>query len=83
MVDLSRVPIGAFGLRAAYDPVGHTRWVADALIVAGWILATRRSTPRNRLTTYSDLRAILRSVSSAGIRQQRRDRSTAWPGRQW
>jgi hypothetical protein len=34
------VPIGAFGLRGSYDPVGGTQWVADALIAAGWILAT-------------------------------------------
>jgi hypothetical protein len=34
------IPIGAFGLRAAYDPAGWTRWVAYALIAAGWILAT-------------------------------------------
>jgi hypothetical protein len=34
------IPIGAFGLRANYDPVGATQWVADALIAAGWILAT-------------------------------------------
>jgi len=34
------IPIGAFGLRAAYDPAGATQWVADGLIAAGWILAT-------------------------------------------
>jgi hypothetical protein len=34
------IPIGAFGLRGAYDPVGATQWVADGLIAAGWILAT-------------------------------------------
>jgi hypothetical protein len=34
------IPIGAFGLRSAYDPVGDTLWVANALIAAGWILAT-------------------------------------------
>jgi hypothetical protein len=34
------IPIGAFGLRGAYDPSGGTQWVADALIAAGWILAT-------------------------------------------
>lgn len=34
------IPIGAFGLRNAYDPVGWTVWVADALIASGWILAT-------------------------------------------
>lgn len=34
------IPIGAFGLRVAYVPVGGTRWVAYALIAAGWILAT-------------------------------------------
>jgi hypothetical protein len=34
------IPIGAFGLRGAYDPVGWTSWVADVLIAAGWILAT-------------------------------------------
>ena len=34
------IPIGAFGLRGAYDPVGATQWVADCLIAAGWILAT-------------------------------------------
>lgn len=34
------VPIGAFGLRAAFVPVGATRWMAYGLICAGWILAT-------------------------------------------
>jgi len=34
------IPIGAFGLRTAYDPTGGTQWVADGLIAAGWILAT-------------------------------------------
>lgn len=34
------VPIGAFGLRSMFTPVGGTRWMAYALIVAGWILAT-------------------------------------------
>jgi hypothetical protein len=34
------IPIGAFGLRNAYDPVGATQWVADGLIASGWILAT-------------------------------------------
>ncbi len=34
------IPIGAFGLRGAYDPQGWTRWVAYALVAAGWILAT-------------------------------------------
>jgi len=34
------IPIGAFGLRSAYDPVGATQWIADGLIAAGWILAT-------------------------------------------
>jgi len=34
------IPIGAFGLRAAYDPDGATQWVADLLIAAGWLLAT-------------------------------------------
>jgi hypothetical protein len=34
------IPIGAFGLRAAYDPTGATQWVADGLVAAGWILAT-------------------------------------------
>ncbi|HEX2806612.1 MAG TPA: hypothetical protein VHN80_10630 [Kineosporiaceae bacterium] len=34
------IPIGAFGLRNAYDPVGATQWMADGLIAAGWILAT-------------------------------------------
>jgi hypothetical protein len=34
------IPIGAFGLRGAYDPVGVGRPVADGLIAAGWILAT-------------------------------------------
>jgi hypothetical protein len=34
------IPIGAFGLRGAYDPAPATEWVADGLIAAGWILAT-------------------------------------------
>lgn len=34
------IPIGAFGLRAAFVPVGETRWMAYLLIAAGWILAT-------------------------------------------
>jgi hypothetical protein len=34
------VPIGAFGQRAAWDPVGWTHWLAHGLIIAGWILAT-------------------------------------------
>jgi hypothetical protein len=34
------IPIGAFGLRGNYDPVGATQWMADGLIAAGWILAT-------------------------------------------
>lgn len=34
------VPIGAFGQRDAWDPVGWTQWLAYGLIVAGWILAT-------------------------------------------
>jgi len=34
------IPIGAFGLRAAFAPVGAAQWLADALIAAGWILAT-------------------------------------------
>lgn len=34
------IPIGAFGLRTAFAPVGATVWVADGLIAAGWILAT-------------------------------------------
>ncbi|MQA86478.1 MAG: hypothetical protein GEV03_18055 [Streptosporangiales bacterium] len=34
------VPFGAFGQREAWDPTGWTQWVAYALIVSGWILAT-------------------------------------------
>jgi hypothetical protein len=34
------VPIGAFGLRTTFVPVGGTRWMAYALIATGWILAT-------------------------------------------
>jgi hypothetical protein len=34
------VPVSAFGLQESFEPVGGTRWVADALIVAGWLLAT-------------------------------------------
>lgn len=34
------VPIGAFGIRNAYAPTGATQWLANALIAAGWILAT-------------------------------------------
>lgn len=34
------IPIGAFGLRNAYASAGTAQWLADALIAAGWILAT-------------------------------------------
>ncbi|REE97000.1 short-subunit dehydrogenase [Thermomonospora umbrina] len=34
------IPLGTFGLRDAYDPVGWTRWYAYGLIAAGWILVT-------------------------------------------
>lgn len=34
------IPIGAFGLRAAFVPTGDTRWLAYTLIAAGWVLAT-------------------------------------------
>jgi hypothetical protein len=34
------VPIGAFGLRDAYASTGAAQWLANALIAAGWILAT-------------------------------------------
>ncbi|ROO90474.1 hypothetical protein EDD29_8201 [Actinocorallia herbida] len=39
VVDLL-IPIGAFGLRGAWDPVGWTQWAAYAIIGSGWILAT-------------------------------------------
>ncbi|MFF5262165.1 hypothetical protein ACFY4C_24785 [Actinomadura viridis] len=34
------IPIDTFGQQQAYDPQGWSRWVAYALIAAGWILAT-------------------------------------------
>jgi hypothetical protein len=34
------IPIGAFGQREVWDPVGWTQWLAYGLIIAGWILAT-------------------------------------------
>lgn len=34
------IPIGTFGQRSAWDPVGWTEWLAFGLIAAGWILAT-------------------------------------------
>jgi hypothetical protein len=34
------IPLGAFGLRGTYAPAGAAQWLADALIAAGWILAT-------------------------------------------
>jgi hypothetical protein len=34
------IPIGAFGLRSTFVPVGGTRWMAYGLIASGWILAT-------------------------------------------
>ncbi|MCG5220023.1 hypothetical protein [Streptosporangium sp. KLBMP 9127] len=34
------VPVSVFEQRAAWEPVGWTQWLANALIVAGWILAT-------------------------------------------
>lgn len=33
-------PIGGFGQREAFDPVGIWQWMAGALVAAGWILAT-------------------------------------------
>jgi len=36
------VPVGAFVLRDAYASNRPPQWLADALIAAGWILATRR-----------------------------------------
>jgi hypothetical protein len=33
-------PVSVFEQRGAWEPVGWTRWPADVLIVAGWILAT-------------------------------------------
>ncbi|MGI5286324.1 hypothetical protein ACQEVF_23700 [Nonomuraea polychroma] len=33
-------PLGSFGMRAAYSPIGWTPWLAYGLIVTGWILAT-------------------------------------------
>ncbi|MEV5570744.1 hypothetical protein AB0L06_11880 [Spirillospora sp. NPDC052269] len=34
------IPLDSFGLQSSYDPTGWTRWVAYALITAGWVLAT-------------------------------------------
>jgi hypothetical protein len=34
------VPIGPFGLRGAYASTGAAQWLANALVAAGWILAT-------------------------------------------
>jgi hypothetical protein len=34
------IPIDTFGQQQAYDPQGWSRWVAYALVAAGWILAT-------------------------------------------
>ncbi len=34
------VPVSLFEQRAAWEPTGWTIWVANALIAAGWILAT-------------------------------------------
>jgi hypothetical protein len=34
------IPLAAFGLRDAYASAGAAQWLADALIGAGWILAT-------------------------------------------
>ena len=34
------IPIDTFGQQQAYDPVGWSRWIAYALIAAGWVLAT-------------------------------------------
>lgn len=33
-------PVSVFGQRGAWEPVGWTQWLANVLIVAGWILAT-------------------------------------------
>ncbi|PKK16120.1 hypothetical protein [Thermomonospora sp. CIF 1] len=34
------IPIGTFGRRELFDPVGWTEWVAYVLIASGWILVT-------------------------------------------
>jgi hypothetical protein len=34
------IPIDTFGQQQAYDPQGWSRWLAYALVAAGWILAT-------------------------------------------
>jgi hypothetical protein len=34
------IPIGTFGQRDLWEPVGWTQWLAYGLIAAGWILAT-------------------------------------------
>jgi hypothetical protein len=34
------VPVSMFGQRDAWDPAGWTQWLAYALIVTGWMLAT-------------------------------------------
>jgi hypothetical protein len=34
------IPVGVFGLRNTYAATGAGQWLADALIAAGWILAT-------------------------------------------
>ena len=34
------IPVSPFGMRDAFVPAGSTQWLAYALIVAGWILAT-------------------------------------------
>lgn len=34
------VPVTVFEQRGAWEPVGWTRWLANVLIVSGWILAT-------------------------------------------
>ena len=34
------IPIGPFGLRNTYSPSDFGQWIAYALIIAGWVLAT-------------------------------------------
>ena len=34
------IPIDTFGQQQSYDPQGWSRWIAYALVAAGWILAT-------------------------------------------
>lgn len=54
------VPVSAFGRQESFEPVGATRWVADVLVAAGWILATALVTGTSRVLGRNRSAAALR-----------------------